>query len=719
MAHEAVLDEITGYNTFYLSLFLKHCFQMDNYLLKHSTKLRKRIEKEVLWSAALAGQQTTVLTGSSAEGLCLPLDKTGYILMKSDLDHMIVLDYIKVHALPNECVASESCFYPYTTADVYPGYCLVQQCNPIRLLSSSEIRKQMIERASQIHPDATASETSTAITFSQSLSPKFNYAIPMYADIIYSLKHETWPDHAKEWITRERKSNWPSQKQIKKIVKSGCHLVPKSHPLSRTDSTEWRYSFSITAELPLSLTYSKIQRFCYLIVKLLIKHAESLYPEFLVSTYYIKTCMFWISEETPQPEWNERLVGKNVFRLLDKLIDFISKRNLPNYFIPENNMILHWNEKSDEYKKSLLLLKHIRKYPVHTIMKCKTYQFYSENVMLDLFPSILDALCSSSVDYNRILLALMRVATRHNQNAEFGLAIPACEDILYFYKKKMGCLDTGVLCWIVLLANCYSRVGNLAKYITTNWKILELLENNPDSELADIGSMVLNQAQAIFTKALSSNPTAYGSLDDVRELFLISETFFNLSDQRRHAVWCVHYANFCVRMCDFTTARTLLEKHLNFLVSTKCIEDDVLLAPCESVTIDSMMQNIFEVKKELANTLRFDYDRYPDCFSLPTIIWALYLLIEVCVELNDFENVRLHLSTFRNFVETHMPAKGMKPTDWYSLLGHSYIRIDDLNNAKYFFKLRYPGPNLDKPMNAYHDVTLEFHRLALMYQCFK
>lgn len=53
MAHEAVLDEITGYNTFYLSLFFKHCFQMDNYLLKHSTELRKRIEKEGLWSATL------------------------------------------------------------------------------------------------------------------------------------------------------------------------------------------------------------------------------------------------------------------------------------------------------------------------------------------------------------------------------------------------------------------------------------------------------------------------------------------------------------------------------------------------------------------------------------------------------------------------------------------------------------------------------------------
>ena len=49
------------------------------------------------------------------------------------------------------------------------------------------------------------------------------------------------------------------------------------------------------------------------------------------------------------------------------------------------------------------------------------------------------------------------------------------------------------------------------------------------------------------------------------------------------------------------------------------------------------MQNFFSAIQKAARVLRFDYDMYIDCVSIPTIIWIYYLCIELETKRGDFD----------------------------------------------------------------------------------
>ena len=134
-----------------------------------------------------------------------------------------------------------------------------------------------------------------------------------------------------------------------------------------------------------------------------------------------------------------------------------------------------------------------------------------------------------------------------------------------------------------------------------------------------------------------------------------------------------------------------------------------------------MMQNFFSAKQNAACILRSDYDSYIDYFSMPTIIWVYYLCIELETSRGDFDKARSYLDSFENYVDKHMPKNknpGMRPLYWYSLLGHCYLKISDLEKAELYFDERYLGPDDDVEINKYHEETLEIHKFFNMYECF-
>ena len=90
-----------------------------------------------------------------------------------------------------------------------------------------------------------------------------------------------WPRLAPRLITHYTKSGWPSKSLRDRVLKAGCHLVPKcpmrygqSGPktylklafFEMTSPQAWRISFSLSEKiLATSLTFA--QRRCFLIVK--------------------------------------------------------------------------------------------------------------------------------------------------------------------------------------------------------------------------------------------------------------------------------------------------------------------------------------------------------------------------------------------------------------------------------------------------------------------
>ena len=88
-------------------------------------------------------------------------------------------------------------------------------------------------------------------------------------DIVLAVRLQAWPTVAKEWCTRKRHYNWPTQDFISTCAAGECYLVPVSHPHSSNKDLEWRFSFS-EIEKALALSLNAIQVFVYRLFKLFI-----------------------------------------------------------------------------------------------------------------------------------------------------------------------------------------------------------------------------------------------------------------------------------------------------------------------------------------------------------------------------------------------------------------------------------------------------------------
>lgn len=89
-------------------------------------------------------------------------------------------------------------------------------------------------------------------------------------DHVISIKSESWPKIAMEWIHRNRKFGWPSQKMNNSIVKKGCHIVPVGSSRNHDADEDWRLSF-FTVEKQLVETFNHTQILVYGALKLILK----------------------------------------------------------------------------------------------------------------------------------------------------------------------------------------------------------------------------------------------------------------------------------------------------------------------------------------------------------------------------------------------------------------------------------------------------------------
>ena len=167
-------------------------------------------------------------------------------------------------------------------------------------------------------------------------------------DYVPCLHWPKWPTMANRWCERKRTVEWPGERLICDIMSDGCHVVPVSHHDNDDKSyhTEWRLSFS-SAEKRLVNSLSMEQRQSYIIAKLIMKQVIKEIQERpsqppldkTPSSYHLKTILLWKCEEKPLEEWNNLL--NSAVGLLKTFEDRLRKGNIPNYFIPENNMISH------------------------------------------------------------------------------------------------------------------------------------------------------------------------------------------------------------------------------------------------------------------------------------------------------------------------------------------------------------------------------------------
>lgn len=146
-----------------------------------------------------------------------------------------------------------------------------------------------------------------------------------------------WPTVSHQWFSRSR-SDWPNSDIVKECSQSKCYIVAKHYPGNDSNTNEWRYSMSVTERI-LSRSFSERQRETYIVAKFILK--TNVLREGGLSSYHLKTAMFWLCEEIPMKSWEEKTITERVVMLISKLMDCLLQVNLPNFFIPTSNIISH------------------------------------------------------------------------------------------------------------------------------------------------------------------------------------------------------------------------------------------------------------------------------------------------------------------------------------------------------------------------------------------
>ncbi|XP_052077025.1 uncharacterized protein LOC127715047 [Mytilus californianus] len=157
-------------------------------------------------------------------------------------------------------------------------------------------------------------------------------------DFANCLHCKLWITPAKQWVTRSNNS-WPRFDVKQAIVNHGVLFVPVGVKESSQEDLEWRISFSVGEKL-LMYSFTHTQLLCYALLKILLKDVIALYIDCqeLLCSYFMKTILFWISEELPPSIWKPENLISCFMRCFRRLIYCVEYKVCPHYFIPENNL---------------------------------------------------------------------------------------------------------------------------------------------------------------------------------------------------------------------------------------------------------------------------------------------------------------------------------------------------------------------------------------------
>ena len=145
-----------------------------------------------------------------------------------------------------------------------------------------------------------------------------------------------WPIDANEWKIRQPR-NWPSVDLVESISSSGFMVVPKPSDISGDMRREWRLSFS-NQEAKLFDSFNECQaKVYYLLRSLYVRYLKEKIRGVLTS-YHLKTVMFWLLEKEEQSFWCEESILEIFFQVLRKLKEFTKDEFCPHYFIPKHNL---------------------------------------------------------------------------------------------------------------------------------------------------------------------------------------------------------------------------------------------------------------------------------------------------------------------------------------------------------------------------------------------
>ncbi|XP_063408324.1 uncharacterized protein LOC134691692 [Mytilus trossulus] len=280
---------------------------------------------------------TQISSGSLSEGFDLP---------GSDIDIMYVCHHLDVVQNVSNIKHPNYCdTFVMETAINHPGF------TRLRLVAKADEKSVCNLRCFNC-PPGTCTGNNYYLhvnAFLNSLKALFNSQVFVHGpcmsnedqtmDIAYCIRSKYLPQNAIPWASRHR-SQWPPSFLIDRIINYGCLLVPIG-PNTVSGDSLWRVSFSMAEKL-LVHSFNFTQLLCYGLLKLALKRIVNTNTDIkeLLCSYFLKTALFWVSEELDIEIFKLSKLYYCFSLCLDKLISWVNKCYCPNYFIPEHNMFI-------------------------------------------------------------------------------------------------------------------------------------------------------------------------------------------------------------------------------------------------------------------------------------------------------------------------------------------------------------------------------------------
>ncbi|VDH90476.1 Hypothetical predicted protein [Mytilus galloprovincialis] len=164
-------------------------------------------------------------------------------------------------------------------------------------------------------------------------------------DTTEGIQCSKWPMVALEWTSRERNSIWPPKHLIDKARDLPVHVVPVGDPTSDECQLQWRFSFSYV-ERELVWSFNESQLYTFVLLKTIFKAFLEPVTKDILSTYHLKTIIFWVSEEGLIKLQESNLI-RVLKRCLQMLKECISRRTLKHFILSNHNLFYHKFENSD------------------------------------------------------------------------------------------------------------------------------------------------------------------------------------------------------------------------------------------------------------------------------------------------------------------------------------------------------------------------------------
>ncbi|XP_052093522.1 uncharacterized protein LOC127729706 [Mytilus californianus] len=335
-------------------------------------------------------------------------------------------------------------------------------------------------------------------------------------DAVSSFQCKKWVNTAKKWIYRSR-CTWPEYEMIQSVVQHGILFVPIGCKGSVTEDLEWRISFSV-AEKILIHSFSHTQLLCYALLKILLKDIIKQKHEDLICSYFLKTIMFWLCEESDH-QWIPEMFVRCFMSCLTRLIYCVEYEICLHYFIPDNNLF-EGRFVFEQRKALLVTLVKIYNTPWYYVFHSATFEnfrrarinsFYPYLTVTSLsclnVPSMMVPMLVSSTAFEQVLIRSVNQQDKHLFIHLLSTsALTQMQDCLHFKERnkafyrqyqiilryfKTGVYSSSVQAW-ALLASLFYKCDRYSECI----QILNysLSKCTPDNILISLNNDIVEQS---------------------------------------------------------------------------------------------------------------------------------------------------------------------------------------------------------------------------------